>query len=114
MAAITDDELEKASGTPALPTYRTIADVLEKRTGSGLKLLGWTAARSALIAPFMMIVKVPPKQAIAGSLLASGAISLFALIRIFNAEYELERQYLAQRRWAKRKPTKPTALRRAR
>jgi hypothetical protein len=92
--AIDDDEIKKSSGKPSLPTYHTIADVLEKRTGSGIKLLGWTAARSVLIAPFMMVVKVPAKQAIGGSLLASCAISLFALIRIYNAEYELERKFL--------------------
>ena len=101
--AIEEHEIAASSGQPALPTYHTIADVLEKKTGSGIRLVGWTVARAALIGVPMLIVKVEPKKAIAGSLLASGFISLFALLRIFNAEYTLERRYFASRRWAKRK-----------
>lgn len=88
---------------PALPTYSTIADVLEKKNGSGVRLLGWTVARTALIAPFMMVVGVPAKKAFAGAAIASAAISIFTLIRIYNAEYEVSREYLSQRRWLKQR-----------
>jgi hypothetical protein len=101
--AIEDHELEASTGKPSLPTYATIADVLEKRTGSGLKLVGWTAARAVLIGVPMLIVKVEPKKAIAGSLLASGFISLFALLRIYATGYELERDYLRNRKWLRPK-----------
>jgi hypothetical protein len=71
--------------TPALPTYKTVADYLEKKNGSGIRLFGWTIARSFLIAPPMMLVGVPPKKAFLGAFLASGLISLFTLMRISNA-----------------------------
>lgn len=103
MAVIEDHELEQSSGKASLPTYHTIADVLEKRTGSGIKLVGWTFARAALIGVPMLIVKVEPKKALAGSLLASGFISLFAMLRIFNTHYELEKAYFDSRRWARRR-----------
>lgn len=103
MAVIEDHELEKATGKASLPTYATIADVLEKRTGSGIKLVGWTAARAVLIGVPMLLVKVEPKKALAGSLLASGMISLLALFRIWNTNYEIEKEYFASRRWARRK-----------
>lgn len=93
-----------ADGTkkPALPTYATVADVLEKKNGSGIRLLGWTAARTVMIAPFIMAVGVPWKKALLGSLIASGAISLFTLMRIGNTEYKINRAYLDQRRWLTR------------
>ena len=69
----------------ALPTYRTVADVLEKKNGSGMKLLGWTALRTIMIGPPMMLVGVPAKQAFFGATVASGLISLFTLLRIFDA-----------------------------
>lgn len=68
-----------------LPTYRTAARVLEGQTGSGVKLIGWTFARMALIAPPMMIVGVPTRQAFLGAGLASALISSLTLLRIFNA-----------------------------
>jgi len=69
----------------ALPTYRTAADVLEKDKGSGLRLAGWTIARTLIIAPPMMIVGTPAKQAWIGAAFASGLISIFTLLRIFDA-----------------------------
>jgi hypothetical protein len=88
--------------TPALPTYNTVADVLEKKNGSGIRLIGWTVARTVMIAPFMLAVGVPWRKALLGSLIASGAISLFTLLRISNAEYQINRAYLDERRWLKR------------
>jgi hypothetical protein len=69
-----------------LPTYRTAARVLEEEKGSGLALLGWSVARTFLIAPPMMIVGVGARQAFAGAALASGLISTFTLLRLFNAK----------------------------
>ncbi len=68
----------------ALPTYRTAAAVLEGHTGSGARLVGWTLARTLLIAPPMMIVGVPARQAFFGAALASGLISVLTVYRIFN------------------------------
>ncbi len=68
-----------------LPTYRTAASVLERDKGSGIRLLGWTVARTILIGPPMMAVGIPAKQAFAGAALASGLISLFTLLRLFDA-----------------------------
>jgi len=68
-----------------LPTYRTAADVLEKDKGAGVRLLGWTVARTILIGPPMMAVGIPAKQAFAGAALASSLISIFTLLRIFDA-----------------------------
>lgn len=76
------------AGEPALPTYATVADVLEKKNGSGLRLLAWTIARIAMIAPPMMIVGVPTALALRGAALSSGLISLFTMIRIENAARE--------------------------
>lgn len=89
--------------TPALPTYATVADVLEKKNGSGVRLLGWTAARTVLIAPWMRLVGVPWKKALLGSLVASVAISGFTLVRIANAEYEINRSVLNRQRWLRRR-----------
>jgi hypothetical protein len=68
-----------------LPTYRTAARVLEGEKGSGLKMAGWTVARTFMIAPPMMIVGVPTKQAFFGAAFASALISTFALLRLFDA-----------------------------
>ena len=67
-----------------LPTYRTAAAVLEGRTGSGLKLAGWTLLRTVLIAPPMLLVGVGAKKAFLGALIASGFISSLTLLRIFG------------------------------
>lgn len=74
-----------ASETAALPTYRTAARVLEQEKGSGFALAGWTVLRTLMIAPPMMVIGVPAKQAFAGAMLGSGLISLFTLLRLFNA-----------------------------
>jgi hypothetical protein len=73
---------------PDLPTYATVADVLEKKNGSGIRLAGWTVARVAMIAPPMMVVGVPVRQAIGGSALASVLISIFTMLRISSARDE--------------------------
>lgn len=69
----------------ALPTYKTAATVLEGDKGSGIRLAGWTVARTLLIAPAMQIVGVPAKQAWLGATIASGVMSIFVLLRIFDA-----------------------------
>src|SRR5262245_39928688 len=69
----------------ALPTYKTAARVLEGSKGSGVALLGWTFARTLIIAPGPMIVGVPIKQAFAGALISSGLISIFTLLRLYDA-----------------------------
>lgn len=69
----------------ALPTYRTAASVLEGDKGAGLRLIGWTIARTLIIAPPMQIVGVPAKQAWIGAAVASSLISVFTLLRIFDA-----------------------------
>jgi hypothetical protein len=72
-------------GQANLPTYATVADVLEKKNGSGLRLAGWTIARMIMIAPPMMLVGVPAAIAFKGAALSSGLISLFTMIRIHHA-----------------------------
>lgn len=67
-----------------LPTYRSVAAVLEGQTGSGVRLAGWTVLRTIMIAPPMMVVGVPTKQAFLGALVASALISGFTLLRIFD------------------------------
>src|SRR5690606_25517831 len=71
--------------TARLPTYRTAAAVLERDKGSGIRLLGWTVARTILIGPHMMLVGVPAKQAFLGAALASATISIFTMLRLFDA-----------------------------
>lgn len=95
--------MASAAAKPALPTYATIADVLEKKNGSGVRLLGWTVARTVLIAPWFRLVGVPWKTAFAGAAIASCAISAFTLLRISHAEYEINRSYLDQRKWLRRR-----------
>lgn len=70
---------------PALPTYSTVADVLEKKNGSGWRLFGWTLARILMIAPPMILVGVPPLLALQGAALSSALISLFTMLRISHA-----------------------------
>lgn len=70
---------------PALPTYETAAKVLEADKGAGLKLAGYTVLRTIMIAPAMMVVGVPMKKAWLGAGLASGLMSIFVLLRIFDA-----------------------------
>lgn len=75
-------------GTPGLPTYATVADVLEQKNGSGLRLLGWTIARAVLIAvPFKLALykRVSWTDAFVGAGAASLAISALTLMRISKA-----------------------------
>jgi len=97
---------------PSLPTYKTIAEVLEKKTGSGWKLVGWTLARTIMIAPPMMLVGVPAKKAFAGAAVASVGISLFAMLRIYSHEYSLSRAYFTDRKWATKKIAPPSGMKR--
>lgn len=78
--------MNRTGTTPRLPTYRSAAAALEGHTGSGLKLAGWTAARTLLIAPPMIAVGVPWQRAFLGALLASGLISTLAVVRLYNAK----------------------------
>jgi hypothetical protein len=84
-AAKIEHEVEKPLRQAPIPTYRTSADVLSRKNGSGWRLVGWTVARTLLIAPPMLVVGVPGKQAWLGAGLASGLISTLALLRIFDA-----------------------------
>lgn len=68
-----------------IPTYRTAADVLSRKNGSGVRLLGWTVLRMLLIAPPMLLIGVEPKKAWGGAVLSSALISTFAMIKIFDA-----------------------------
>jgi hypothetical protein len=70
---------------PALPTYQTAAHALEGQNGSGARLIGYTALRTVMIAPWFMIGGMPAKQAFFWSALASGTMSIFVLLRIFDA-----------------------------
>lgn len=95
----------RPTGSASLPTYHTAADVLEKKNGSGLRLAGWTVARSFLIIPPFLAVGVEPKKAVAGGAIASVMISVFTLMRIYNAGFEQE---LAARRQRARLRMKST------
>jgi hypothetical protein len=72
---------------PALPTYRTAARVLEGDKGSGVRLAAWTVARTIMIAPPMMLVGVPARQAFIGAAIASSLMSVFVVLRIFDARH---------------------------
>jgi len=71
-----------------IPTYRTAADVLSRKTGSGIRMIGWTVARTLLIAPPILLF-VPSnyhRRVWWGAVASSALISLFAMLRIFNAQ----------------------------
>jgi hypothetical protein len=70
---------------PKLPTYRDGAALVESENGSGWRMVGWTVARSALIAVPMLAIGVRTDKAITGSLLASTAMTALALWRINGA-----------------------------
>lgn len=72
----------------AIPTYRTAADVLSKQTGSGLRLAGWTVARTILIAPpfLLLLDKSQHRRVWIAATASSVMISVFALLRIFDAK----------------------------
>jgi len=98
--------LSNADGEPQLPTYKSVAALLERKTGSGVKLLGWTIARTILIAPPMRLVGVPWTKAFLGAALASMMISSLAVARVYRAEGELASAYFKSR---KRKRALPPA-----
>jgi len=100
---------EYALGAPALPTYRTVAGVLEKKTGSGAALAGWTFLRGVFLIglPFL-IVGTPWRKVVAGAALSSSLMSLFTLLRIFNAREEIRREMIRAElprvpNWARRR-----------
>lgn len=68
-----------------VPTYRTAADVLARKNGSGLRLAGWTVLRTLLIAPPMLLVGVPARQAWLGAGISSMFISTLAMLKIFDS-----------------------------
>jgi hypothetical protein len=71
----------------ALPTYRTAARVLEGEKGSGIRLAGWTIARTIMIAPPFMALGVPTKTAFIGAAMASALMSTFVLLKLFDARH---------------------------
>jgi hypothetical protein len=79
--------LEPMANEAALPSYRTAARALEGDKGSGVRLFGWTVARTLLIAPPMLVVGVPQRQAWLGAAIASGLMSVFVMLRIFDAKH---------------------------
>lgn len=81
MLRIVDTKAKK----PDLPTYKTAAQVLNRDDGAALRMLGWTVARTIMIAPPMLVVGVPAKTAFVGAAMASSLISVFTLMRIFDA-----------------------------
>ncbi len=95
----------RAARPASLPTYRTAADVLEGRTGSGVKLAAWTVARTIMIAPPFLLVGVDAKKAWGGAALASLMISGFTLLRIYNGGQQLHgaKQLAGRRGAAKRR-----------
>ncbi len=70
----------------ALPSYASAAALLERKNGAGVRLVGWTVARAALIASGMLVVGVPARKALIGSLLSSSLISLLTVVRIHSAK----------------------------
>ena len=66
----------------ATPTYRTVADVLEKQNGSGLGLCWWTFARMGMIFPGLLLTGIQWRRALVGAGIASATISLFTLYRV--------------------------------
>lgn len=94
---------------PQLPTYRSVAAFLERKTGSGIKLFGWTLARTVLIAPPMWAVgkalgervdgfsPITWKQAFFTAGLASVLISSLAVFRVGKAEGEFTNAYFKAR-----------------
>ena len=71
---------------PTLPTYTNAAALLERRNGAGLRLAGWTLARSVLIAAGVMVVGVKPQRALAGGLVASVLVTAMAVCVLKGAQ----------------------------
>ena len=79
-----------------------MAEVLERKNGSGIRLVGWTVARTFLIMPGVLAVGVDPKKAFVGSLISSSLISVLTLVRIYNAGFEEDAARWAQMKRAQR------------
>ncbi len=75
---------------PQLPTYRALAESLERKNGSGARLVGWTVARTILIAPPFAALGVPMRQVVLGSLLSSTIITMFAYLRMYDAANQMQ------------------------
>lgn len=73
----------------AIPTYATAAKVLSEQTGSGVKMVGWTIARTLLIAPPVLLFtpRDVHSRVWMGAAASSILISVFALLRIFDAKH---------------------------
>lgn len=74
----------RVGNDPSLPTYKAAAEFLEKKNGSGIRLLGWTFVRMLLIGPPMLLVGIPFRKALLASLLSSGLISGITVLRVKN------------------------------
>lgn len=68
-----------------LASYQAAADFLEKKNSAGPRLLGWTALRAGVISLPFLLLRVEPKKAVTGSVLASIAITGYVIFRIQNA-----------------------------
>ena len=98
----------------ALPTLYKVSAVWGAHEGSLLLwillLAGWTVARTIMIGPPMMMVGIPAKQAFLGAAIASSLISVFTLLRIFDAKHTglagLKGAPSNRRRPAVRRPTR--------
>lgn len=73
--------------TPSMPTYLSAAETLERKTGSGLKLAGWSLLRMLLIAPPILLItpKEVHRKVWIGAAMSTALISVLAMLRIFNA-----------------------------
>lgn len=76
----------KPSLDAKLPSYQTAADYMEQKNGAGIRLVGWSLGRAALIAVPVRVAGATWKQAIWGGLLASALISSFVLLRLNASE----------------------------
>jgi hypothetical protein len=71
---------------PALPTYQTAAGALEGHNGEGLRLIGYTFARTLLIAPMFIVLGMETRKAFLGAFMASALMSTFVVLRIFDTK----------------------------
>lgn len=72
---------------PSMPTYLSAAEVLERKTGAGWRLVGWTLLRTLLIAPPILIITPSEyrRRVWVGAAMSSILISSLAMLRILNA-----------------------------
>lgn len=118
------EELTTTDDTPQLPTYKSVAALLERKTGSGLKLFGWTVARTILIAPPMWaagraldgrvdgFTAISWRQAFIGAGIASALISSLAVLRVAKTENQMAKNYFAGRKWTEKKIKPPRGMKR--